>query len=387
MYTFHENYRAVAERMRGHIAARLRRHGAILMAITGVACPAQAGASGSRAGDSDHCAICAPDLDVPVVPLSTAYLDSLARRWADRNADQIDRIDSLLRAGFYGPPEDEASRQRAHLLARLTTVNAYRDLIRLASDPDRVYEMDEETLRPLYRRYSDINVFIGVELEHLRMGRGRICMRYRLEEGREGISWHGGKRFAWQAEEVEIEGRKRLVLKVHIPTGRDGEVDFLFSEHHTSAVEYQLVEGPVPFEWFLVHDVEGAWVRKWGIHRPTAYMFWVSAPVDAPLVGPTDAGISAMSVAGVSTGNPSEAPAPLVGLRIYIPGLKLKMPCLPDVNVEDLRRVDLAMPLLGLDYIRDDAPDWLDVNQYLGFEEWKGSGPLPEEIRRRFPDR
>jgi hypothetical protein len=361
------------------------------MVITGAACPVQSAEASERGEEShENCAICAPDLEVPVVQLSTAYLDSLARGWASWNAEQIDRIDSLLKSGFYGSPDDEMAVQRAHLMARLTTVNTYRDMVRLAGDSSCVYEMDEKTLRPLYRRYSDVNVFIGVELEHLRLGRGRICVRYRLNEGREGVSWHGGKRFAWQVEEVKIDGRKRTALNVHIPSGSDGDVEFLFAQHHTAAVEYQRFDGPpVPFEWFLVHDIEGAWVRKWGVHRPTAYMFWVSVPQDAPLAGMArEDGAAFAPAGGAGPDSDWEPPGvPMTGLRIYIPNLRLKMRCLPDVGVEDLRPVELTMPLLELDYIRNGKPDWLHVNRYLGFDGWKGTGPLPPEIRRRFPDR
>jgi len=394
MYTFNEDYRLMAGQFRKHAGSLLRRHGAALMMLTGATGAAGSALSAeSRTQEEnarDHCEICAPDLDAPVVQLSTAYLDSLARGWASYNAKQIDRIDSLLRSGFYGPPEDEASIRRAHMMARVSTVNAYRDMVRLAGDPSRVYEMNEETLRPLYQRYSDVNVFIGVPLEHLRMGRGKICVRYRLSEDAEGISWHGGKRFAWRVEDDKIDGRKQRVLNVHFPTGSEGEVEFIFAGHHTLEVSHGRSDGPpAPFEWFIVRNIEGVWVRKWGMHRPTAYMFWVSAPQDEPLFPRSEDGRPVLS--NVSDGDArahwGASEGPLVGLRLYIPQLRLKMRCLPDVGVEDLRTVELAMPILELDYIRNHAPDWLDVNKYLGFDGWKGAGPLPPEIRQWFPDR
>ncbi|MDH3216791.1 MAG: hypothetical protein OEN01_10930 [Candidatus Krumholzibacteria bacterium] len=379
----------VRERTRG---GQVLRRSATLLVIASTVIAATGHVSKSQAAaTSDRCPLCAPDLKVPVVPLSAESLHSMARRHASFNARQLARIDSLLRAGYYGPPEEDEARETAHLLARISTSNAYRDLVRLACDPYRVYEADEATLRDLYRRYSDVNLFIGACLERVRLGMGRVCVRYRVGEELEGVSVHGGKQLRWRVRDVKIGGQRRRVLHVKFPTGSDDEVDFFIAPHHTFKVEYTRCDGPpAPFEWFLVHDIEGAWVRKWGMHRPTAYMFWVSPPDTRRLAR----SVGVRYAVAASSATPAPEPAlnlpstPLVGLRLYIPGLRLRLPGLPDINVNDLREIELPMPILDLDYLRGhQQPSWLDTNDRLGFKNWKAHGPVPAEIRRRFPDR
>jgi hypothetical protein len=379
----------VRERTRG--GQVLRRSATLLViastaiAVTGYESRLQAAAT------SDRCPLCAPDLKVSVIPLSAASLHSMARRHTSFNARQFARIDSLLRAGCYGPPEEEKALETAHLLARISTINAYRDLVRLACDPYRVYEADGATLHDLYLRYSDVNLFIGARLERVRLGMGRVCMRYRVDEKLKGVAGHGGKQLRWCVRDVKISGQKRRVLRVNFPTGSDDEVEILIAPHHTFKVEYTRSDGPpAPFEWFLVHDIEGAWLRKWGTHQPTAYMFWVSPP-DTWRVA-RSAGMRYAVAASSATPAPELAldlpSTPLVGLRLYIPGLRLRLPVLPDINVDDLREIELPMPILDLDYLRGhQQPSWLDVNDRLGFKNWEAHGPVPAEIRRRFPDR
>lgn len=345
-----------------------RVHAASLAVVATILSGLPSAFGSDTAADSARCMLCSPDPAVPVVRLTTAWLDSVARAHASFNANQLARIDSLFRAGRFGPCDDRGAQGTAHLLARLRTINAYPDLVRLACDSTRVYEADEATLRELYARYSDVNLLIDVHLERARLGLGRVCMRYRLDEKGAGVSDHGGKQLRWRIRDVRIDERRRRVLDLIFPMGED-EVDLLIASHHSFAVEYRQRDGPpAPYEWFLVRDIEGIWVRKLGIHRPTAYMYWVSPAGHAAI----------MDLPSI----------PLAGVRIYFPGLKLRLPLLPDINVDDLREEALPMPILDLDYIRQHRePSWLDVDALLGFRDWRGHGALPAEIRREFPDR
>ena len=363
--------------------------GAMMLAALCVMLRAQPLAAGANTGPGSRCVLCSPRLAVPVVHLTTAWLDSIAHAYASYNQGQLERIDSLFQTGYYGLPGDESSRQAAHLAARLNTINAYRDLVLLACDSTRVYEADEATLQELYRRYSDANLFIDVRLVSVRMGMGHVCMRYRLDEKGEGVADHGGKQLRWRVKDFKIDGSKRRLLAFDLPTGADDTVEILFAAHHTFAVEYRRFDRRrAPYEWFLVRDIEGAWLRKWGTHRPAAFMFWVSTPNLAPEV---PAGVAyASSCSSVPPSEPLVAlpSIPLVGLRIYIPDLKLRLPLLPDINVDDLREVELPMPILDLEYLRQrQQPSWLAVNSNLGFEHWVQHGSVPPEIRRAFPDR
>jgi len=360
-------------------AVRTNLAGAGLL-LTIVLAPSPAVPAGDPGADADErCALCRRDLDVPVLRLTTAHLDSIAAGHAAFNEAQLARIDSVLRSGHWGPPDERNARECAHLMAQLTLANAYRDLVRMACTTDRVYELDEAALADLYERYADVNLFVGVRLAQLRIGRGRVCVRYSIEKAGEGEAWHGGRRLHWRVRDARIEGRERRVLDVVLPSGQDGEVRLMLASHYTMSVSYERSPGPpAPFEWFLVHDIEGVWIRKWGTHRPTAFMLWMSTPASMTV-----------TASSRSSRNASSLPAtPLLGLRVYVPGLKLRLPLLPDINVEDLREAEVITPVLDLAYLRrGDYPSWLEVNPNLGFEGWTGHGPVPPEIRRRFPDR
>lgn len=384
------------------------------------------------------CALCAGELSVPIVRLSAEQLDSMARARADYNAGQIALIDSLFRAGHFGSPADEGARKKAHLLARLTMVNAYRDFIRLAGDPRCVYEASEATLEEFASRYSDVLLFSAVRLERVRMGLGHVCLHYDVSKKGSGEVRHGGKRLRWRVKNAKIDGKKRRVLSINVPTGDHETVEVIHTPHHFYRVEYAYVEGPpAPFEWFLVCDIEGAWIKKWGTHKPSAYMFWVSpqkgfsesmypsialtsaangsrsqrAVIGSlgssgpaltvayagaePALTSAYAGVGPQSMAAITSATAThnlratDLPAvPLAGLRMYIPGLRFRLPlCLPDINIDDLREIELAMPVMCLDYLKKQKqPVWLGSDENLTFGKWKGYGDVPPAIRHRFPD-
>ena len=337
----------------------------------------------------DSCVLCAGDSRTPVVPLSPAWLDSLARSHASYNVREIARIDSLFRTGHLGSTKSSLARRSAHLLTRLTTINAYRDLVWLASDPTTVHEASEATLADLNKRYSDVLLFSTARLVSVRLGLGRVCMRYSVDGQAEGKSIHGGKTLRWRIKDLEIEGQSRRLLSLELPTGTDDTVEVLLARHHSFAVEYSRVDGPPgPFELFLVDDIQGGWLQKWGTHQPRAYMFWVSAL--APGAESYQDGSIALpaSYPNVPSSPVVDLPeTPLVGVRVYIPGLRLRMPFFPDVNFDDLREVELPLPILSMEYLKKkQQPSWLGTADNSGLKDWKGYGSVPPGLRERFPD-
>jgi len=345
------------------------------------------GAKDSDVSTDTPCVLCAGDPGVPIVRMSEALLDSIAECRSRFNIAQIARIDSLYRAGYFGPVAAKQSIQRAHLLARLTTINVYTDLVRMACDDTRVYEADGKALEGFVAKYSDAVLFGAMRIERLRMGLGHVCVRYNLDEKTAGENWQGGELLRWRIKDTKIEGRKRRVLSIDVPTGDHDVVEGILTRHHHFKVEQHHLDGPpAPYDWVLVYDLEGAWVRKKGLHKPSAYMFWVSSrgeTVGSPNPSATP-GDTLDARAAVQL-----PPVPLVGTKMYIRGLRFRLPSvLPDINLDDLRTLKLAMPILDMNYLREGKqPAWLGRDIDFTFADWEGYGEVPPGIRERFPDR
>lgn len=343
------------------------------------------------------CPLCTGMPPAPVVVLSLSKLDSNAHALAEFNEIQIARVDSLYRLGRFGEPGSESARGIAHLCVRLKTMNAYPDFIRMASDTTCIYEGTGEVYRELNRRYSDAVVFCAVQATRVRMGLGRVCIRYDVTGNRAGEEAHGGRRLRWRTQQRDIDGQERRLVSVDLPTSTDKVVEALFASHYSCRVGYSRETGPpAPYDWYVVYDIEGGWIRKFGTHRPTAYMFWVtplwtfsSSPGEnhnAPGAGWFEAAAVHTAIARMP-GEITETPQ--VGVRIYVPRLRLRLPSLlPDIPFDDLREVELPMPILEIDYLRGGRwPSWLGTGDNLTFGHWRGYGDVPAAVRERFPDR
>ncbi len=105
----------------------------------------------------------------------------------------------------------------------------------------------------------------------------------------------------------------------------------------------------------------------YGVHRPSAFVFWTSLLHPGPGLPPAN---------------------PLIGIRVYIPGMKLKLPLLPDIALDDLRTLDLPLPILEVSrFNQERLPAWLPLDGRLSLEDWRGLGPIPPTVRERFPNR
>jgi len=328
------------------------------------------GTSGLDIPVAESCPLCSDSLPVPLVALDPADLEALTHGTAASNEQRIAAIDSLYRIGTFGQAPDDAARRQAHLLARLATINNYRLLAHFVDDTTRVYEADEAVLTEVCKRYSDPSLVAIARLTRLRLGRGRVCARYDVSPGLAGETILGGRPLPYATREAKLSGKKRRVLSLDLPTGTDDVVEVLLAEHYSCALEHSRGDGPAgPYELFLVHDIQGGWLRKWGTHRPTAFMFWTTPNESGRLDLPPD---------------------PVVGVRIYIPRLRFKLPSiLPDINIDDLREIELPQPILPLDYFTEKRYPraWLETDSLFGFASWTGHGPVPAPLRERFPDR
>ena len=85
-----------------------------------------------------------------------------------------------------------------------------------------------------------------------------------------------------QLQDAEIDRKLTRVLCVQLPTGLDDVVEVLIGGHFSCAVQRLESDGPpAPAVLQLLDDMEGFWVRKWGVHRPQALVFWVTPGADS----------------------------------------------------------------------------------------------------------
>lgn len=281
------------------------------------------------------------------------------------NEGQIARIDSIFRAGGLGDPASDGTRKRAHLMTRLATRNAYDYVVRFATDSTCVYEASESTLVHAFGSFSDPGLYPITRLVRARMGLGRVCLRYDLSTDLDTLASLGERPVRIRVRTFEVNRRHQRMLSMMLPTGLDDMVEVLMSQHYACRVERVAHPEPPAFEAYVLDEMEGFLLRKMGVHRPRALLFWQSQGVENGMLPET----------------------PVVGVRIYVPQLHLKLPFLPDLGFEDLREIDLPQPILRLDFMHAaHHPEWLGVEPG-GFPGWSGHGPVPDPVRERFPDR
>lgn len=314
------------------------------------------------------CPLCAEDPGVPVRRLSADDARAIGKAYADSNVARLARLDSLLRAGELGKPGSPLARRQALVLARLLTLNAYSYMVQFSIDRQVVVEADETALGPAFETFSDPGVYPIARLRRARMGLGRMCAHYDLSEKMQTETILSGQKLRVRVDDVRIQGQTQRVLIMDLPTGLFDVVEVWIAPHVSIDVELVRSAGPPsPYDLYVLEHVRGLWVHKWGVHRPEALVFWTT---------PRDPNRTAV---------PEE---PLVGARIYVPHLKLRLPSiLPDIGFEDLREVDLPQPILELAYLREQRyPDWLRPARMRGFRDWTGVGPLMPDLRQRFPN-
>jgi hypothetical protein len=315
-----------------------------------------------RAAAEGECPLCRRPAEV--VDLSEEDLLTAATALAEENATRIAQIDARFRRGAFGDPDSRRARRTAHRLARVSLPNLYHYLFAFADDRNRVYETGPGPLARIAAEFLEPLLFPVAKLRRVRMGAGRGCARYNLDQPSSGWTNMGGKVRRFRVTDVEIDGRPRRVLAVAYQSASAGSAEILVAEHYSFEVAHVREPGPpAPYELFVVHSLDGVWVRHRGVHRPEAFAYWVSS--------------------GDSASGP-----PLAGVRIYFPGLRFELPSfLPDIDLEDLRTLGLPMPFLLASYVRGHGqPGWLEADEALDFEDWVGVGPLPGAVRARFPN-
>ena len=311
------------------------------------------------------CPLCRADPGVPIRMLTDSDIDSLGASLARGNERALVRCDSLYQAGRFGAPGSRDARRGAQLFARLVTRNAYSYVADLATDSTQIREADSQALERAFVTYSDPGLYPITRLRRVRMGFGHLCLQYDLRGSLDTLTTLGSRKVRVRIRDVEVDGDRRRMLSMMLPTGLDDVVEVLLPAHYSCRVDHLFTpDAEGSWEAVVLDEIHGLYLRKWGMHGPRAVMFWTT--------------LDAMHLDAL----PAE---PRLGVRIYVPDLRLDLPFLPDVGFDDLREMDLPQPVMRLGALPTPAPDWLEVRA-AGFDGWTGFGPVPAGLRARFPD-
>ncbi|MBZ0266611.1 hypothetical protein K8I85_00510, partial [bacterium] len=313
------------------------------------------------------------DAGVPVVHLDAAAIDSVGTAISSRNLALAWRVQRAYEEGRYGTPGEENARRDAMAAYIYQAETAFDFFLDLALQDEVIFSTTENDLKAAFtERFRNPGLYPIVNLKDARAGFGRYGMEFEVEDPtRREIKVTGETMSAW-TEEAEIAGRKERVVNIDMTTMSHDRVRLVYRRYATGTVhDLEVQQEGTRLRVATMENVEGQFVRKWGLHRPTAVVLWKSRPED--LVAP-----------------PRDARR--LGSAVYFPALELKLPWfLPDFGFGDLRRFDFPQPLLTLEdvlAIRDADLDWLRVKDNLRFAaDWEGEGDVPEFVEERFPDR
>ncbi len=314
------------------------------------------------------CEFC--NLDVPPITLqrfTSRMATDVAARISDWNLALIARTDSLLRAGFFGPP---AATEAAGEAARYFKYHALTsmDFISYLSTQRRVaWESDEKEIAPFYYQYANPGVYPVWGLRRVLLGGGAFCMDFDVAPGFDAERMLGTRAVHLRADELKVDGVTGRVWSMEMDIPNDGKAHYLFSERYKGRLRQFVIEdGGRPLKVTLLEDVEGFYVRKWGTHKCGGLVLWRTQLADGDRPGDGDC----------------------IGGAAYFPGLHLRLPGpLPDVDLDDLREFPGFQPLIAADRCnRADFPAWLAVGSDGAFRSWGSEGEIPRIVRDWFPD-
>ena len=323
----------------------------------------------AHAPQGETCRLCSDPPDYPIVQLTEAIVDSLGRVYSDFNQSLFAYVDSLYQEGHFGTPGKRDAKNTALMMSRLLALNSLHYMVGFATDPDTVYEATEATLRHAFTLYSDPGVYPIVRMVRARMGLGWICVQYDVSTDMDSIMTLGTERVRIRVGETEYDGETRRMLMMDLPTIMFSTIEVVLDSHFTCKAELFHSPGPPsPHDIYLLYQMRGLAVRKWGVHKPDAMIFW-STPRN------------------VHRNLPPKSP--LVGSAVYVPAVRMELPSiLPDMKFNDLRLLDLPQPIMARAYIDSKGyPSWMDRAEPRGFKEWESYGPIPPDLQLRFPDK
>lgn len=301
--------------------------------------------------------------------ISPTTLDSINLQFSRYNQSVVARADSLLLAGKYGEPSSEEARERACLYVQLHSRNAMETIFDLATGPGLAWLDRPHSFEDLLAQYSNIAMYPLRQVVRARVGRSAFCMQYEIPPKHDEVLPLGDVSIRIRSDRLKLENGVEVPIWSREWLAGDGKkLELLYEENFIGRVAKEtIIDDGDEIEITSFSDLRGVYVRRHGVHRLNAMVFWRNR---------TDG---------------DEVPQrPRIGAAAYFPQIRIDLSVLlPDLGLDDLREFPYPPPILESElFVAPEIsfPSWLRGNTRGEFENWKSWGPRPRLIDERFPD-
>lgn len=294
--------------------------------------------------------------------LGASEADSLGRALVERNAEALSIAPAL--ASAVGASQDP---ELVRLAFQLTAVDGLALVVELATMPGYLRTRGDDPLGPLRDGYENVAVYPLRFVRRATIGEGSFCLEYQVPSHFHESLRSGRLKLRMSTQWMTLPGGGReLVLVRDYPLGDDDTVEMIFRQRVCGkATALSVVDRGDSLQVFMVHDLEGIYVRKFGTHRLGALAMWRSV-------------------------GSQRLRKPRVGACAYFPRLKLSLPSfLPDLGLEDLREFGYPQPIMPRTwamYPDQHLPAWLALTPTGAVAGWKSLGPRPAILESLLPD-
>lgn len=304
--------------------------------------------------------------------LNESRIDSIGESFSEINLDILQRADSLLCSGYFGESDSRDAVRAARHYCQIRVWNGLQYLIELSSlDGAKAYGEGEHMISPFRLKYHNAAVYPLKHMHSVQMGNGGFCASYTIPEDYDEIMRFGGgtkvRIRTVRAGLPDKRGKHRVISREFL-SSEHSDVEILFQETiYGLADRTQIVDRGDTLELLIVHDLNGVYVRKAGVHKMGAIIIWRNM------------------VHG------DEIPERVrIGGCGYFPKLKFALPFfLPDLGLEDLRDFFFPFPLMPIHWFRNPEgyfPKWIDVGPAGTVKPWDSEGPRPRILDEWFPN-
>jgi len=301
--------------------------------------------------------------------LTEQGIDSVGRGLSRHNEGAFFETDSLYNSGRFGRPGSSEAREGARTHFGLRARSGIDYIVDMGLSQSTQVTEESALMEPFGLRYANTTLYPLRFLSRARAGHGGFCMEYQPPPDFEEVMPLGGFPVKVYTTSISWKGAAPVAgLGVRFESAMHKNLDLLYATNYCGRVSSEIiVDRGDTLELRTLHDMDGIYVAKAGVHRMTAIICWRS------LVRPFR--------------DPERA---RLGACAYFPEISIRLPSfLPDLGLDDLRDFDVPQPVLEMDWFarrQTHLPDWIDVHLDGGFKPWRARGPRPKILEERFPD-